>query len=143
MSRFVNLLFIIILAFGVPVYGADYWVDADNGLNANTGTEQDPFQTISYALTRMSPTVEAPDTLHVLPGTYDLALGEAFPLTLLSHMTLQGYTPPGEQTGEVTTIDATGSNNNALTCSDKMSITLNNLTIIGGGDDATNGGGLR
>ena len=57
---------------------ADYWVNSSVGSNANPGTENKPFKTITKALGL----VTAGHTVYVAPGTYDLANGETFPLQL-------------------------------------------------------------
>jgi len=53
-----------------------YWVDAENGDDSYAGTEAEPFETISHALSVATPV----DTIMVEPGTYDVANGESFPL---------------------------------------------------------------
>ncbi|PKQ21178.1 MAG: hypothetical protein CVT66_01635 [Actinobacteria bacterium HGW-Actinobacteria-6] len=53
-----------------------YWVDAANGMDANPGTEAEPFETITHAIT----VADIYDTIMVKPGTYDEANGEVFPL---------------------------------------------------------------
>jgi len=65
----------------IPMASAStiYYVDDDTGANtANGSTETLAFKTITYALTK----VVTGDTIIVLPGTYNLALGETFPLTI-------------------------------------------------------------
>lgn len=76
-------MLVLVVPAGVPWAGAavwtpdTYWVDAVNGSNANPGTQSQPFESITHALT----TVADPyDTLMVQPGTYDAANGETFPL---------------------------------------------------------------
>ena len=54
----------------------DYYVDAANGNDANTGSAGSPWRTISMAI-RTAPTTGA--NIHVAPGTY--SAGETFPIS--------------------------------------------------------------
>jgi hypothetical protein len=56
----------------------DWYVDAQNGNDTNAGTIDAPFKTITAALQR----VVLGDSVKVLPGVYDAANGEVFPLTI-------------------------------------------------------------
>lgn len=58
---------------GVPAY---YWVDAVNGDDADAGTTEAPFETITHALS----VAGSLDTIYVRPGTYGTGNGETFPL---------------------------------------------------------------
>ncbi len=53
-----------------------YWVDAVSGMDANPGTQAEPFETITHAIA----VSDAYDTIRVQPGTYDEDNGETFPL---------------------------------------------------------------
>ncbi|MFT7679210.1 MAG: hypothetical protein ACI8QC_003210 [Planctomycetota bacterium] len=71
---------------------ADVWVDPINGDDANGGTsEADAWRTVTYALVQLGP-VAGPevDVVHVLPGQYNLAGGENFPLVLRDKVRLEG-----------------------------------------------------
>jgi len=99
-------------------FSADYWVDSSKGSNANPGTENKPFKTITKALGL----VTAGHTVYVAPGTYDLANGETFPLQLPAGAILIGDeankgagTPPtvikgGSPTGFIGTSIEAGAN---------------------------------
>jgi len=67
----------------------DCWVDASSGSDTNPGTQDAPFKTITHALS----VAGANKTVKVLPGTYDTALGETFPLALQSGQVLTGDIP--------------------------------------------------
>src|SRR5258708_29671770 len=58
---------------------AVYYVNALAGLNTNSGTQISPFKTITYAL---SVAKRSGSTVHVLPGAYNVANGEVFPITV-------------------------------------------------------------
>jgi hypothetical protein len=74
------------------------WVDAVNGSNDYNGSFATPFKTIIYALA----TTE--QTIHVKAGTYDVALGESFPISLSAGQYLQSVASPTT----LATIDSTG-----------------------------------
>ena len=93
-----NLLFISILLLNCsednsptniqpdPVTPIDYFVDAVNGSNSNNGSEQTPFRTITHALS----VAAAGDSIKVLPGMYNVSLGEVFPLRIPDSVILIG-----------------------------------------------------
>jgi|GEM_PF-1335880 len=56
----------------------DYYVSTTGSNEAGDGSVGNPWQTITYASTQTG----SGDTIHVLPGTYNAALGETFPITL-------------------------------------------------------------
>jgi hypothetical protein len=123
-------------------YASTYFVNASTGNDGNNGTSSGTaFKTITHALSVATNT----DVINVAAGTYNVALGEVFPLTMVSGVTLTGTA------GALTTIiDATGSNERVITCSaNSNSTVIQGLTITGGssiGNTVTNftahGGGI-
>jgi hypothetical protein len=69
---------------------AVYYVNALAGLNTNSGTQTSPFKTITYAL---SVAKRSGSTVHVLPGAYNVANGEVFPITVPAGVLLIGDEP--------------------------------------------------
>ena len=68
----------IVLCTACPAFAADYYVDAINGNNSNTG--QVPGQawlTISHALATLTPS--GSDVINVAPGTYKLRADKVDP----------------------------------------------------------------
>ncbi len=65
---------------------------AQDGSDENSGLSIDaPFRTIQFALSRVLPTEASPITIHIASGEYSaFTTGEAFPLPLLSHLSLSG-----------------------------------------------------
>src|SRR5262245_14386746 len=59
---------------------ADYFVNSITGNNASgDGSVASPWRTITFALSQ----VPGPgDTIHVAAGTYDLTLGEVYPIDM-------------------------------------------------------------
>ena len=64
----------------------DYWVDALKGSDRGAGTRQSPWKTITYALTKAG----AADIVKLLPGVYDAANGEQFPLKIPVGASIEG-----------------------------------------------------
>jgi parallel beta-helix repeat protein len=64
----------------------DYYVHGSSGSDTNLGTVQAPFKTVTYAVAAAGPD----KTICVLPGTYDAALGETFPIWLQGGQALVG-----------------------------------------------------
>ena len=71
---------------GNPVYNFDYWVDATYGDDNNVGTRDYPFKTITHALAAAGEN----QSIKVMPGAYDTANGETFPLFLRPGQSLIG-----------------------------------------------------
>ena len=71
-----------------PAVTADYYVDPMGGLDANPGTWEAPFKTLTHALS----VAVAHETIHATPGIYSLTTGEDFPLLVPDLVTLVGDT---------------------------------------------------
>jgi parallel beta-helix repeat protein len=84
--------------------GAHYYVDAASGLDANPGTSENPFKTI----TRAVQVAETNKIIGVLPGTYDTDLGETFPIRLKQGQMLIGNIPDKGLGTTATTIYGSG-----------------------------------
>ncbi|MEO6487393.1 MAG: DUF1565 domain-containing protein, partial [Thermoanaerobaculia bacterium] len=102
------------------------WVDAVSGNDTNNGTSGAPLRTIKKALTA----VGFGGTIRVRPGTYNTTLGETFPITIPSGITLRSTA------GAATTIiDASGASprTRVLYCTANNNFTLvEGFTITGG-----------
>jgi parallel beta-helix repeat protein len=103
---------------GPTSLSCDLYVDAPLGSDDNAGTAGSPFQSITFALSQAS----SGEVVCVAAGTHDEALGETFPITVPSGVTLTA-----DGTGQKPVIQGggdSGSVNIAL-------ITSNNSTIHG------------
>ncbi|MHB1017132.1 MAG: cell wall-binding repeat-containing protein [Coriobacteriia bacterium] len=109
-------------ANGLPVI---FWVDAVNGLDANAGTEAAPFKTITHALEVAS----SLDTLMILPGDYDTANGETFPLVASGESFL------GVQGADATRIVGNGASQVMYWNPTDAGDYVEGLTFTGGGVD--------
>jgi len=103
----------------------NYFVNAMTGSDGNAGTSSGTaFKTITKALS----VVANGDVISVAAGTYNKTLGETFPLSMVSGVTLSG------SAGAATTIiDATGDGHRVLNCISNSSTTIvQGFTITGG-----------
>jgi len=138
MKRFTSLVWIaslLLICFSVSSAQSVYYVNAVTGNNiTGNGSIGSPFKTITKAL---SISATAGDSIKVAAGTYNKALGETFPIVMLTGRKLIGTA------GAVTTIiDATGSKNRVFNCSGNSNTTIiQGFTITGGfANDTTSGG---
>jgi parallel beta-helix repeat protein len=72
-----------------PFLNTSLYVDAVYGSDVNPGTSNEPFRTITHALSAAGPD----STIKVRPGIYDAGLGEVFPLLLQPGQILIGDEP--------------------------------------------------
>ncbi|HEV8539424.1 MAG TPA: DUF1565 domain-containing protein, partial [Bacteroidota bacterium] len=83
--------------------GGDYYVATTGNDTTGSGSQANPWRTIAYALSVVTPTSDDPTTIHVAAGTYRLSLtGEIYPLKLKSYVSLKGHAD------SLTILDATG-----------------------------------
>jgi hypothetical protein len=118
---------------------SDYYVDSVSGSNNNSGVSPElAFKTITCALIRVKGYETDPVCIHVAKGTYNKDLGETFPIQMRSYVALEGF---DENT---TIIDATGSKESVISCSDHYTdlydVNLKKLTITGGKASSVFGG---
>lgn len=105
----------------------EYWVDAENGNDAYQGTSSNnAWQTITHAISQLTEPLPEQVIIHVASGTYDLALGETFPLVMKSNIQLIG------EDREMTILNATGSGTSVILCDNIVSVDIKGLTIEGG-----------
>src|SRR5262245_15816831 len=115
--------------------GLFHQAEAATRFVATTGTDAgnaclvagSPCKTITHALTQ----AVANDTISVAAGTYGLALGETFPITINANLTLTGA-----ESG-ATVIDATGANNRVIRVH-AATVTIGGVSITGGALSCTN-----
>ncbi|MGZ5493878.1 MAG: DUF1565 domain-containing protein, partial [Thermoanaerobaculia bacterium] len=133
------LLAALILCF-VPDASAFVWyVSSSTGSDANDGSVNQPFQTITHALATATP--DSFDLIWVLRGTYSVATGESFPLVMKSGVCVQSEMGPTE-----TIIDASGAQPRArvfISNNGGPNTIISGFTIMGGratGSPAQGGG---
>ncbi|MDD5594392.1 MAG: right-handed parallel beta-helix repeat-containing protein [Candidatus Margulisbacteria bacterium] len=77
--KFVCAVALSSVLFLTSAYAATYYVDAVNGSDVTgTGSQAAPWRTLTNAVA----STVAGDTVNVLPGTYNVALGETFPIVI-------------------------------------------------------------
>jgi hypothetical protein len=64
----------------------NFYVNAPTGADTNRGTQASPFKTITHAMSLS----KSGSTVQVAPGTYDVANGEVFPITVPAGVLLIG-----------------------------------------------------
>ncbi|MBN2208759.1 MAG: right-handed parallel beta-helix repeat-containing protein [Candidatus Coatesbacteria bacterium] len=113
---------------------SDLFVDGEHGNDANSGTAEAPFKTITHALAAVMATAAEPVTIHVAAATYSSSRnGESFPLNMKSWVSLVG-----EGAAE-TVLDAENSSI-TINISGVQDARLEGFTITGG--NSINGGGI-
>jgi hypothetical protein len=82
-----------LLLLAPSVHAADWYVDAQNGNDANDGqSPASAWKTLTHAISSV-PTPTGGHTFHVAAGLYDRVNGEQYPLGLYDHMQLVGAGP--------------------------------------------------
>ncbi len=111
----------------VIVVGARYVNAATGSDTTDCRTQGTPCKTITYAMSQAA-TGNPGDPINVAPGTYNVALGEVFPIAIKSGIQLQATNGPGN-----TIVDATGANARVFNASASNSSTLlQGFKITGG-----------
>ena len=127
------LLACLFLICGVSfALATDRYVDAATGNNSNDGSSENPWMTITHALTQVS----SGDRINVRRGTYDTDLGESFPLQMKSGVDLVAVTP-----GWFTVIHGDGSNR-VITCDQVTGVTIYGFVVENGNAGNDDGGGI-
>ncbi len=99
LRRFIGVALASVLCLGtvaIPgVWAATYHVNDDTGDDARTSAQAQnpatPWKTISHAVGE--PTLVPGDVISVAAGTYNAALGESFPLTMVDGVAIIGAGP--------------------------------------------------
>ena len=133
-SPLANLSFDILNEVGIDLLEADLFV-APEGDNGNTGlTEDSPFKTIQYAMSKLYSDSLNIRAIYLAAGTYSGSTnGETFPLNISDFTVLCG------DTAETTILD--GENNSTVISSKyNNNVTIKDLKITNG--SAKNGGGI-
>ena len=89
MYRFIAIL--IFLTFCSSGFCSDYFVDANNGSDLNSGlSSDDAWQTITYALSRVDAKEFDPSIIFISEGIYSPLSGEIFPLDMRDYVAMVG-----------------------------------------------------
>jgi len=122
------LLSILLLSLTNSLYCYDYYVDAKLGSDTTgDGTSGNPWKTITYALIQVESSSLDPAVINIAQGTYNTALGESFPISLID-ASLKGADR------NTTILDASLGSGNVITCNCIYDdLFIESLTITGGG----------
>jgi uncharacterized repeat protein (TIGR01451 family) len=150
--------------FGGVVYSnVSFNAGIGSDIAANNGSNEQPWATVTYALTRAS----NGNTVYLLPATYSVTNGETLPLNMVSGVTIQGQDTmaviDGEYAGDPLVskrcINFNGVNNASLStiritrgyhinegggiyCNNSNNISISNCTIDNCDGGALGGGGI-
>lgn len=134
------VLFSVLLVFGLVGLSrpGDYFVDVNNGDDANDGSESSCWKTITHALASVSGSAANPAVIRVAAGTY------VENVTMGSHVMLLGGYPPGggerDPEANPTIIDGNAAGS-VIWVESKENVTIDGFTITNGRHDV-NGGGI-
>ena len=134
---------IFLLLTPISVFCIDCYVSTTGSNDDGDGTAENPWQTITYALSQVSGSSGDPAVINIAAGTYNTVLGESFPLMMKSYISLKGANR------ETTILDASGAEASVIYSNGVDNITVDALTLTGGiGDkssetsDSRYGGGI-
>ena len=119
----------VTITIAPAVVAATRYVNAATGSNTSNTCSVlgSPCKTITYAMTQAL-AGNPGDLISVAPGTYNLTLGEVFPIVMKSGVQLIATGSPSD-----TIIDATGANTRLFNASDSnVSTLIQGFTITGG-----------
>ena len=86
-----TIVILIFLSFCTAGWSSEFWVDTFNGSDSNTGfSREDAWQTVTYALTRVSGDESDPVTINLAEGVYNPSKGEIFPFEINSYISVVG-----------------------------------------------------
>ncbi len=103
------------------------YVSADTGDDANDGSLESPFKTITHALASVVGSEAHPVTIHVAAGTYAQSTNsETFPLNMESWVSVKG------EDRDRTVLDAEGMAYHVIYCDEVENLTIEGFTITGG-----------
>ena len=139
-ERLLTAVLAMLLIVSGVASAADYYVNAENGSDSNSGLEPaDAWRTITYALSAVICSLNDAATIHVAAGAYSASTnGETFPLEMRSFVLLQGEGP------ETTILDAEQAAAHVILLDMATDLAIEGLTITGGdasGDQADSTGG--
>ena len=113
------------------------YVSAELGNDANDGSQDSPFKTITHALASVSGSEARPVTIHLAAGTYSEGTNrERFPLNMKSWVSLSGAD------AATTILDAEGEADHVICCEDVEKLTIEGFTITHGQASSRTGGGV-
>jgi len=141
MYRLTTIIITLLCLYAIAS-AADYHVDAVNGDDGNTGSvAEEAWKTITHAIENAEAGEEDPAVIYIASATYNMELGETFPITLRDNMQLMGTDP------EITIIDGAGGGISVIICAGVQNVVIKGLKVIGGEgfqipDIGTGGGGI-
>ena len=122
----------ILLSISSFVYGQTYYVSTTGSNTSGNGSQNNPWRTITFALTQIDTMTSQTKTIFAISGTYSLATnGEKFPINLINNIILLG------EDAANTILDASINefeqvNRRVINCINVSFVQIENFTISGG-----------
>ena len=129
------LVFLILVVMTSASSPENYYVDINNGSNANEGISPDsPWKTLSHAFLIVEGTEKEPAIIHVAKGRYCMEKGEAFPFIMKSNVMIIG------EDKETTILDAYKCYSTIFECIYVRNIVISGFTFTNGTGKLIDGG---
>lgn len=132
MNKFKTNIISILLSFSSFIYAQTYYVSPTGSNTTGNGTQNNPWRTITFALTKVDTTTNQTNTIFAYSGVYSQTTnGEDFPLNLISNLILTGE-DSANTILDASTIQYPLVNRRVINCIGVNSIRIENFTITGG-----------
>jgi len=130
MLRWVFLVWLV-FALSFHCWAADYFVDAINGDDRNSGSSPaDAWRRLSYAIGRLQSSPDEPATVYLATGRYSASTnGEVFPISLPSWVSIVGA---GSQS---VILDGEAKQSSLILCEDVTGVVISGISAIGATQD--------
>ena len=132
MNKFRINIIAVLLSFCSFIYAQTYYVSTTGSNTTGNGTQNNPWRTITFALTKVDTSTIQKKTIFAYSGNYSQTTnGEEFPLNLVSNLILMG------EDSSNTILDASINefdevNRRVINCININSVQVENFTITGG-----------
>lgn len=132
MNIFKTNIISILLSFNSFLLAQTYYVSPTGSNTTGNGTQNNPWRTITFALTKVDTTTNQTKTIFAYSGVYSQTTnGEDFPLNLISNLILVGE-DSANTILDASIIQYPMVNRRVINCIGVNSIRIENFTITGG-----------
>lgn len=132
MNKLMIYIISILLSISSFTYAQTYYVSTTGSNTSGNGTQNNPWRTITFALTQVDTLTNQTKTIFVNSGTYSRATnGEEFPLNLVNNLLLLGAVA-GNTILDASINEFEGVNRRVINCINVSSVKIENFTVTGG-----------